>query len=119
MNEDGKKVLKDHLNTDKFANYSPAKKPPPPPKKIFEYLNQHVIGQDHAKKVLSVAVYNHYKRIYNNAPTGKNGNYPNDTNSVDNHSTSSHGIFFKSFYYLFYYLNSIFLFLKNYFILLI
>jgi len=27
-----------------------------------------VIGQDHAKKVLSVAVYNHYKRIFHNAP---------------------------------------------------
>ncbi|KAI8433935.1 hypothetical protein MSG28_012104 [Choristoneura fumiferana] len=43
------------------------KKPPPPPKKIFEYLNKHVVGQEYAKKVLSVAVYNHYKRIYNNA----------------------------------------------------
>jgi len=27
-----------------------------------------VIGQDHAKKVLSVAVYNHYKRIFHNTP---------------------------------------------------
>jgi len=33
---------------------------------ICAYLNEHVIGQDHAKKVLSVAVYNHYKRIYHN-----------------------------------------------------
>lgn len=41
--------------------------PPPPPKKIMEYLNKHVIGQDHAKKVLSVAVFNHYKRIHHNA----------------------------------------------------
>lgn len=44
------------------------RRPPPPPKKIFEYLDKHVVGQDHAKKVLSVAVYNHYKRIYNNMP---------------------------------------------------
>ncbi|XP_055374248.1 ATP-dependent Clp protease ATP-binding subunit clpX-like, mitochondrial [Condylostylus longicornis] len=44
------------------------RKPPPPPKKIMEYLNQHVVGQDLAKKVLSVAVYNHYKRIYHNLP---------------------------------------------------
>ncbi|XP_008553557.1 ATP-dependent Clp protease ATP-binding subunit clpX-like, mitochondrial isoform X2 [Microplitis demolitor] len=44
------------------------RKPPPPPKKIFEYLNKHVIGQEYAKKVLSVAVYNHYKRIHNNLP---------------------------------------------------
>ena len=35
----------------------------PIPKRIFEQLSQYVIGQEHAKKVLSVAVYNHYKRI--------------------------------------------------------
>lgn len=33
------------------------------PKEIKEYLDQYVIGQDEAKRVLSVAVYNHYKRI--------------------------------------------------------
>jgi ATP-dependent Clp protease ATP-binding subunit ClpX len=33
------------------------------PKEIKEYLDQYVIGQDEAKKVLSVAVYNHFKRI--------------------------------------------------------
>ena len=36
------------------------------PKEIKEYLDQYVIGQDRAKKLLSVAVYNHYKRINNN-----------------------------------------------------
>lgn len=35
----------------------------PTPKVIYESLNQYVIGQDKAKKVLSVAVYNHYKRL--------------------------------------------------------
>ena len=35
----------------------------PKPQEIFEFLNQYVIGQDRAKKSLSVAVYNHYKRI--------------------------------------------------------
>ena len=35
----------------------------PPPTEIHQHLEQHVIGQDKAKKVLSVAVYNHYKRL--------------------------------------------------------
>ena len=35
----------------------------PPPKDIYERLGEYVIGQEQAKKVLSVAVYNHYKRI--------------------------------------------------------
>jgi ATP-dependent Clp protease ATP-binding subunit ClpX len=33
------------------------------PKQIKEFIDQYVIGQEHAKKVLSVAVYNHYKRL--------------------------------------------------------
>ncbi|HHY76254.1 MAG TPA: ATP-dependent Clp protease ATP-binding subunit ClpX [Firmicutes bacterium] len=35
----------------------------PKPKEIKEFLDQYVIGQERAKKILSVAVYNHYKRI--------------------------------------------------------
>ncbi|SRR6266545_2278102 len=35
----------------------------PPPKIIYQQLSEYVIGQEQAKKVLSVAVYNHYKRI--------------------------------------------------------
>ncbi|MEO6197986.1 MAG: ClpX C4-type zinc finger protein, partial [Dehalococcoidia bacterium] len=35
----------------------------PPPKVIYEQLSEYVVGQEQAKKVLSVAVYNHYKRI--------------------------------------------------------
>jgi ATP-dependent Clp protease ATP-binding subunit ClpX len=38
----------------------------PKPKKIKEFLDQYVIGQEQIKKILSVAVYNHYKRIFNN-----------------------------------------------------
>lgn len=39
----------------------------PKPAEIKEKLDEYVIGQDEAKKALSVAVYNHYKRIYSNA----------------------------------------------------
>jgi ATP-dependent Clp protease ATP-binding subunit ClpX len=35
----------------------------PKPQEIFDFLDQYVIGQDRAKKFLSVAVYNHYKRV--------------------------------------------------------
>ncbi len=35
----------------------------PKPKEIYEFLNDYVIGQERAKRILSVAVYNHYKRI--------------------------------------------------------
>ena len=35
----------------------------PKPKEIYEFLNDYIVGQEQAKKVLSVAVYNHYKRI--------------------------------------------------------
>ncbi|MEQ8717151.1 MAG: ATP-dependent Clp protease ATP-binding subunit ClpX [Acidimicrobiales bacterium] len=35
----------------------------PKPAEIFEFLNDYIIGQDQAKRIMSVAVYNHYKRI--------------------------------------------------------
>ena len=38
----------------------------PKPLEIKSYLDQHIIGQDSAKKILSVAVYNHYKRVNHN-----------------------------------------------------
>ena len=37
----------------------------PKPSEIFNYLDDHIIGEDHAKKILSVSVYNHYKRVQN------------------------------------------------------
>lgn len=43
---------------DAFQN-----KPLPKPQEIFDRLDQYVIGQDRAKRILSVAVYNHYKRL--------------------------------------------------------
>ncbi len=40
----------------------------PKPEEIKEQLDEYVIGQEEAKKVLSVSVYNHYKRIYRRSP---------------------------------------------------
>lgn len=41
----------------------------PTPKEIHNFLNDYVIGQERAKKILAVAVHNHYKRIYSPAET--------------------------------------------------
>ena len=43
----------------------------PKPHEIYEFLNGYVIGQDNAKRSLSVAVYNHYKRVQAGVATGR------------------------------------------------
>ena len=45
----------------------------PKPQAIKDILDKHVIGQEHAKKVLSVAVHNHYKRLQTNRERQLNG----------------------------------------------
>ncbi len=55
LHTDSSKSGKDALTVDM--------KKVPKPKEIKEYLDQYIIGQDAAKRYLSVAVYNHYKRI--------------------------------------------------------
>ena len=43
----------------------------PKPREIFDFLNDYVVGQEYAKKILSVAVYNHYKRVQAGPPSGR------------------------------------------------
>uniref|UniRef100_F6RUF6 ATP-dependent clpX-like chaperone, mitochondrial n=1 Tax=Ornithorhynchus anatinus TaxID=9258 RepID=F6RUF6_ORNAN len=63
-----KSIAKEPESAAETVKLAFQQKPPPPPKKIYNYLDKYVVGQSFAKKVLSVAVYNHYKRIYNNIP---------------------------------------------------
>jgi ATP-dependent Clp protease ATP-binding subunit ClpX len=42
----------------------------PKPKEIYDFLNDYIVGQEGAKKILSVAVYNHYKRVQYGAQPG-------------------------------------------------
>jgi ATP-dependent Clp protease ATP-binding subunit ClpX len=48
---------------EKKSAKTPELPPTPSPKEIKEFLDQHVIGHDEVKKVLSVAVHNHYRRL--------------------------------------------------------
>jgi ATP-dependent Clp protease ATP-binding subunit ClpX len=55
-------IIADELHMDSGGQVLPKL---PTPKEIHTVLNDFVIGQERAKKILSVAVHNHYKRIYN------------------------------------------------------
>ena len=55
----------------------------PSPRKIKEHLDQYVIGQERAKKVLSVAVHNHYKRLlYQEDQPGQTGEVELDKSNI-------------------------------------
>lgn len=56
-------MLGEYRNEATKAKYATDLNCVPKPREINDFLNQYVIGQDTAKKYLSVAVYNHYKRI--------------------------------------------------------
>ena len=57
----------DIIKEDSKNNKSKLKKDTPRPSEIKKFLDDFVIGQDKAKKILSVAVYNHYKRLANSS----------------------------------------------------
>jgi ATP-dependent Clp protease ATP-binding subunit ClpX len=54
-------IIKEDTKNDKIKT----KQNIPKPREIYSILNDYVIGQNSAKKILSVAVYNHYKRLSN------------------------------------------------------
>ena len=62
---------KDSKKEDEVKTEEDALKKVPKPHEIKAYLDEHIIGQDDAKKVLSVAVYNHYKRLEHNKDTSE------------------------------------------------
>lgn len=58
-----KSPKKKHNKTDKQTKNNSQHRTLPRPTEIKAYLDQHVVGQEQAKKVMAVAVHNHYKRI--------------------------------------------------------
>lgn len=63
-------IIREELQNEEATDASTSL---PTPTEIHAVLNEYVIGQEHAKKVLSVAVYNHYKRLF----------YSKDKNDVE------------------------------------
>lgn len=57
------------LEEERLSSIEAVRTDLPTPQEINKFLNEYVIGQDRAKKILSVAVYNHYKRIFKGNPS--------------------------------------------------
>lgn len=94
-------AAKDKQNSNQFAhNPFNLDDDLPTPKEIFSILNQYVIGQEDAKKILAVAVYNHYKRlqycekINSNNPENKpkHHNFKNFSSEINNVELSKSNI---------------------------
>lgn len=64
-------IIDEEVNQERQESYTMVE--PPKPTEIRSILDDYVIGQDQAKKTLSVAVYNHYKRISSNNDTNDDG----------------------------------------------
>ena len=60
-------ILQEELENNVQDLEGPVEQKLPKPKEISAALDEYVIGQDRAKRILSVAVYNHYKRLHNRA----------------------------------------------------
>ena len=61
--EQAYEIVHEHLNSRSKSDHGLNLETLPKPKEIKAFLDQYVIKQDHAKRFLSVAVYNHYKRL--------------------------------------------------------
>ncbi|MCI6735341.1 ATP-dependent Clp protease ATP-binding subunit ClpX [Aerococcus viridans] len=64
-------IIDEEVSQERQESYTMVE--PPKPTEIRSILDDYVIGQDQAKKTLSVAVYNHYKRISSNNDTNDDG----------------------------------------------